>query len=118
MKAAKSLITGPVTGKKHRAAAQFVAEPMRFGRLFLAGDAGHIVPPTGAKGLNFAATDVKYLSIGHHRVLREGSEAGIDALFGPLPAAIWRAERFSWWFTDAHASIPRRRSDHGQVPAS
>jgi p-hydroxybenzoate 3-monooxygenase len=71
---------------------------MRFGRMFLAGDAAHIVPPTGAKGLNLAATDVRYLS----RALIEfyqGRETGIDHYSARCLCRIWKAERFSWWMT-------------------
>jgi len=75
-----------------------VAEPMRFGRLFLAGDAAHIVPPTGAKGLNLAATDVRYLS----RALTgfyAGNSHGIETYSECCLRRIWKAERFSWWMT-------------------
>ena len=77
----------------------FVAEPLRFGRLFLAGDAGHIVPPTGAKGLNLAATDVKLLSSALIEFYRDGSDAGLEQYSARCLRRIWRAERFSWWFT-------------------
>jgi p-hydroxybenzoate 3-monooxygenase len=92
------LVTGPSIEKSIAPLRSFVAEPMRFGRLFLAGDAAHIVPPTGAKGLNLAATDVRYLS----RALIEfyrGSEAGIDHYSARCLRRIWKAERFSWWMT-------------------
>ena len=77
----------------------FVAEPMRFGRLFLAGDAAPIVPPTGAKGLNLAVSDVAYLAdaLGGHYV--DKSDAGIDAYSARALARVWKAERFSWWMT-------------------
>lgn len=77
----------------------FVAEPLRFGRLFLAGDAGHIVPPTGAKGLNLAASDVRYLFDGLREFYIEKSSAGIDAYSERALARVWKAERFSWWMT-------------------
>ena len=77
----------------------FVAEPMRFGRLFLAGDAAHIVPPTGAKGLNLAASDVCYLSQGLIEFFKGGSTAGLDHYSARALARIWQAERFSWWMT-------------------
>ena len=93
----------------------FVAEPLRFGRLFLAGDAGHIVPPTGAKGLNLAATDVKYLSSALIEHYRERSDAGIDAYSERCLRRVWRAERFSWWFTIAHAPLSRRRADRREA---
>ncbi len=96
--AAESLVTGPSIEKSIAPLRSFVAEPMRFGRLFLAGDAAHIVPPTGAKGLNLAASDVRYLS----RALIEfysGSSDGIDGYSGRCLQRIWKAERFSWWMT-------------------
>jgi p-hydroxybenzoate 3-monooxygenase len=84
----------------------FVAEPMRFGRLFLAGDAAHIVPPTGAKGLNLAASDVKYLSSAFIEFFKEKSPAGVDHYSQRALARIWRAERFSWWLTTLMHSFP------------
>jgi p-hydroxybenzoate 3-monooxygenase len=76
-----------------------VAEPMRFGRLFLAGDAAHIVPPTGAKGLNLAAADVLLLAEALAERYAEGSAAGLDAYSGRALARVWKAERFSWALT-------------------
>ena len=96
--AARDLITGPSIEKSIAPLRSFVAEPIRYGRLFLAGDAAHIVPPTGAKGLNLAVSDVHYLSealIGHYR----GSEAALEAYSEQALARIWKAERFSWWMT-------------------
>jgi len=93
------LVTGPSIEKSIAPLRSFVAEPMRFGRLFLAGDAAHIVPPTGAKGLNLAASDVAYLSqalIDHYA---EKSDAGLDAYSDRALARVWKAERFSWWMT-------------------
>ncbi|HMS06259.1 MAG TPA: 4-hydroxybenzoate 3-monooxygenase [Burkholderiaceae bacterium] len=95
----EKLVTGPSIEKSIAPLRSFVTEPMRFGRMFLAGDAGHIVPPTGAKGLNLAATDVKYLSNALIEYYQERSEAGIDDYSRKCLARIWRAERFSWWFT-------------------
>ncbi|MDX8497766.1 4-hydroxybenzoate 3-monooxygenase [Mesorhizobium sp. VK4C] len=77
----------------------FVAEPMRFGRLFLVGDAAHIVPPTGAKGLNLAASDVRYLFAGLREFFSDKSEAGLDAYSAKALARVWKAVRFSWWMT-------------------
>jgi len=77
----------------------FVAEPLRFGKLFLAGDAAHIVPPTGAKGLNLAVSDVFYLYEGLRAWYRERSASGLDAYSGRCLRRIWGAERFSWWMT-------------------
>ncbi|HWP11355.1 MAG TPA: FAD-dependent monooxygenase, partial [Ramlibacter sp.] len=84
----------------------FVAEPMRCSRLFLAGDAAHIVPPTGAKGLNLAATDVKYLSRAFIEHYRDRSSHGIDHYSQTCLRRIWRAERFSWWFTSLMHKLP------------
>ena len=85
-KAAAELVTGPSIEKSIAPLRSFVAEPMRFGRLFLAGDAAHIVPPTGAKGLNLAAADVEYLARALVEHYAENSEAGIDAYSQTLPA--------------------------------
>ncbi len=86
---------------------------MRFGRMFLAGDACHIVPPTGAKGLNLAATDVKYLSSAIIEFYQEKSEAGIDTYSQRCLGRVWRAERFSWWFT----GLMHRFPDDGAIVA-
>lgn len=100
------LVTGPSIEKSIAPLRSFVTEPMRFGRMFLAGDAGHIVPPTGAKGLNLAATDVKYLSTAIIEYYQENSEAGIDSYSERCLRRIWRAERFSWWFTQLMHRFP------------
>jgi p-hydroxybenzoate 3-monooxygenase len=97
--ARERLVTGPSLEKSIAPLRSFVAEPMRFGRLFLAGDAAHIVPPTGAKGLNLAASDVKYLACGLVEHYGEHSTAGIDHYSDRALRRIWKAERFSWWFT-------------------
>ncbi len=97
--ARERLVTGPSLEKSIAPLRSFVTEPLRYGRLFLAGDAGHIVPPTGAKGLNLAATDVKLLSGAFIEHYRERSDAGIDTYSARALRRIWRAERFSWWFT-------------------
>ncbi len=102
---AERLVTGPSIEKSIAPLRSFVAEPMRFGRLFLAGDAAHIVPPTGAKGLNLATGDVGYLS----RALAEhyrGSDAGIDHYSERCLRRVWKAERFSWWFTSLMHRFP------------
>ena len=101
------LVTGPSLEKSIAPLRSFVTEPLRFGRLFLAGDAGHIVPPTGAKGLNLAATDVKYLSSAFIEYYRDKTEAGIDRYSQRCLRRIWRAERFSWWFTSLMHSYPQ-----------
>ncbi|MHC9086870.1 4-hydroxybenzoate 3-monooxygenase [Luteimonas sp. RIT-PG2_3] len=94
-----ALVTGPSLEKSIAPLRSFVAEPLRFGRLFLAGDAAHIVPPTGAKGLNLAAADVKYLSSAFDTFYNARSESGIDTYSQRCLARIWKAERFSWWLT-------------------
>ena len=93
------LVTGPSLEKSIAPLRSFITEPMRFGRMFLAGDAGHIVPPTGAKGLNLAATDVRYLASALIEYYANRSEAGIDGYSQRCLRRIWKAERFSWWFT-------------------
>lgn len=97
--AAQSLVTGDSIEKSIAPLRSFVTEPMRFGRLFLAGDAAHIVPPTGAKGLNLAASDVYYLSSALIEHYREGRNSGIDHYSTRCLARVWKASRFSWWFT-------------------
>jgi p-hydroxybenzoate 3-monooxygenase len=104
--ARESLVTGPSIEKSIAPLRSFVAEPMRFGRMFLAGDAAHIVPPTGAKGLNLAATDVKYLGDAITEYYAEKSQAGIDNYSQRCLRRIWRAERFSWWFTSLMHQFP------------
>jgi p-hydroxybenzoate 3-monooxygenase len=104
--AADSLVTGPSIEKSIAPLRSFVAEPMRFGRLFLAGDAAHIVPPTGAKGLNLAATDVSYLGSALAEFFKDRSSAGIDHYSQRCLRRIWRAERFSWWFTSLMHKFP------------
>ncbi len=102
---AANLVTRPSLEKSIAPLRSFVTEPMRFGRLFLAGDAAHIVPPTGAKGLNLAASDVGIL----HTALAEhyaGSDAGIDHYSARALARVWKAERFSWWFTSLMHRFP------------
>ncbi|MFN4898291.1 MAG: 4-hydroxybenzoate 3-monooxygenase [Burkholderiales bacterium] len=106
--AREHLVTGPSIEKSIAPLRSFVTEPMRFGTLFLAGDAAHIVPPTGAKGLNLAATDVKYLSDAFIEACLEKSHAGIDHYSTRCLARIWRAERFSWWFTSLMHRFPEQ----------
>jgi p-hydroxybenzoate 3-monooxygenase len=103
---ASRIITGPSIEKSIAPLRSFVAEPMRFGRLFLAGDAAHIVPPTGAKGLNLAASDVKYLSSALIEHYLDKSDAGIDSYSQRALARVWRAERFSWWLTSLLHRFP------------
>jgi p-hydroxybenzoate 3-monooxygenase len=96
---AAAVTTGPSFEKSIAPLRSFVAEPMRFGKLFLVGDAAHIVPPTGAKGLNLAASDVRYLFAGLREFYREKSAAGLDAYSSKALARVWKAVRFSWWMT-------------------
>lgn len=96
---ARRMIVGPSIEKSIAPLRSFVAEPMRFGRLFLVGDAAHIVPPTGAKGLNLAAADVRVLYRGIVEYYRSGSETLIDEYSSRALARVWKATRFSWWFT-------------------
>ena len=95
----EKLVTGPSIEKSIAPLRSFVTEPMRFGKLFLAGDAAHIVPPTGAKGLNLAASDIAYLSSALVEYYAEGSEQGIDEYSEKCLQRVWKAERFSWWMT-------------------
>jgi len=97
--AAAQLQTGAAIEKSIAPLRSFVAEPLRFGRLFLAGDAGHIVPPTGAKGLNLAASDVHYLAEAVISFYLEKNTAGLDGYSARALARVWKAERFSWWMT-------------------
>ncbi|WP_300551099.1 4-hydroxybenzoate 3-monooxygenase [Roseovarius sp.] len=96
---ADQLITGPSIEKSIAPLRSFVTEPMRWGRLFLCGDAAHIVPPTGAKGLNTAASDVHYLFEGLRQFYENNSTEGIDSYSHKALARVWKAERFSWWFS-------------------
>ncbi|OCP02756.1 MULTISPECIES: 4-hydroxybenzoate 3-monooxygenase [unclassified Ensifer] len=96
---AEAMVTGPSFEKSIAPLRSFVAEPMRFGRLFLVGDAAHIVPPTGAKGLNLAASDVHYLFEGLLEHYQDRSNAGVDAYSARALARVWKAVRFSWWMT-------------------
>jgi p-hydroxybenzoate 3-monooxygenase len=105
-KAVDSLVTGPSIEKSIAPLRSFVAEPMRFGRMFLAGDAAHIVPPTGAKGLNLAASDVYYLSGALREYYDEKSSAGIDGYSARALTRVWKAVRFSWWMTNMLHKFP------------
>ena len=93
---AETLVTGPSIEKSIAPLRSFVTEPMRWGRLFLCGDAAHIVPPTGAKGLNTAASDIHYLYHGLMQFYEEKDSEGIDRYSEKALARIWKAERFSW----------------------
>ena len=104
--AAAHVTRGPSFEKSIAPLRSFVSEPMRYGRLFLAGDAAHIVPPTGAKGLNLAASDVMMLSQALIEYYDEGSNAAIDGYSARALARVWKAERFSWWFTSLTHRFP------------
>jgi p-hydroxybenzoate 3-monooxygenase len=103
---AERLVTGPSIEKSIAPLRSLVAEPMRYGRLFLVGDAAHIVPPTGAKGLNLAISDVIYLTdalIAHYR---HGDDADLDRYSDRALARVWKAVRFSWWMTGLTHRFP------------
>ena len=101
-----NLVTGPALEMSIAPLRSFVAEPMRFDRMVLAGDAAHIVPPTGAKGLNLAASDVGYLWTALSEFYNEKSSVGIDTYSDRCLRRVWRAERFSWWFTSLMHRFP------------
>jgi len=103
---AARVVRGPAFEKSIAPLRSFVTEPMRHGRLFLAGDAAHIVPPTGAKGLNLAVADVIFLAEALAAFYRTGSAAGIDHYSARALARVWQAERFSWWFTSITHRFP------------
>ena len=105
---ADNIVTGPSIEKSVAPLRSFVCEPMRFGRLFLCGDAAHIVPPTGAKGLNLAASDVHYLFEALAEHYGEGSSSGLDHYSGRALERVWKAMRFSWWMTNMLHSFPDR----------
>ncbi|WP_304303983.1 4-hydroxybenzoate 3-monooxygenase [Pseudacidovorax intermedius] len=101
------LQTGPSIEKSIAPLRSFVAEPMRWGRLFLAGDAAHIVPPTGARGLNTAASDIHYL---YHAMVDhylKGDSTGLDQYSAKALARVWKAQRFSWWMTTMLHTFPQ-----------
>ncbi len=100
------LTTGPSIEKSIAPLRSFVAEPMRFGSLFLVGDAAHIVPPTGAKGLNLAASDVRILYRGLVEHCRLRNDALLDAYSSTALLRVWKATRFSWWFTTLMHRFP------------
>ena len=103
---AAQLVTGASIEKSIAPLRSFVAEPMRYGNLFLAGDAAHIVPPTGARGLNSAASDIYYL---YHAMLahyQNGDSTGLDQYSEKALARVWKAQRFSWWMTTMLHTFP------------
>lgn len=103
---ARRMTRGPSVEKSIAPLRSFVAEPMRYGRLFLAGDAAHIVPPTGAKGLNLAASDVGILAEAFIDAYRGGFLVGLETYSSRALARVWMAERFSWWFTGLTHRFP------------
>ena len=105
---AARLETGPSIEKGIAPLRSYVCETMRYGRLFLAGDAAHIVPPTGAKGLNLAASDIHYLSEALIRWYSGGDSGGIDEYASRALSRVWKTERFSWWMTSLLHSFPER----------
>ena len=104
--AAERLVTGPSIEKSIAPLRSFVCEPMRWGRLFLCGDAAHIVPPTGAKGLNTAASDVRYLHAALRRFYHDRDDEGLVRYSETALARIWKTERFSWWFSSLMHRYP------------
>ena len=101
-----TMTRGPAIEKSIAPLRSFVVEPMQYGRLFLAGDAAHIVPPTGAKGLNLAASDVRYLSNALIDFYRRNDSLGLRSYSQRALARVWKAERFSWWFTGLTHRFP------------
>lgn len=103
---AAKVVTGPSIEKSIAPLRSFVAEPMRYGRLFLAGDAAHIVPPTGAKGLNLAVADVRRLADALARYYKNGDASRLDTYAEKCLARVWKAVRFSWWLTRLMHQFP------------
>ena len=103
---ADKLITGPSIEKSIAPLRSFVAEPMRYGNLFLAGDAAHIVPPTGARGLNSAGSDIYYLYQGLVAHYKNGDSTGLDQYSEKALPRVWKAQRFSWWMTTMLHTFP------------
>lgn len=98
--------TGPSIEKSIAPLRSFVAEPMRYGNLFLAGDAAHIVPPTGARGLNSAASDIYYLYHAMVAHYKNGDDSGLESYSAKALARVWKAQRFSWWMTTLLHTFP------------
>ena len=104
--AADRVTTGPSIEKSIAPLRSFVSEPLRFGTMFICGDAAHIVPPTGAKGLNLAASDVFYLFNAIQEYYEENSESGLEAYSKKVLSRVWKAVRFSWWMTTVMHRFP------------
>ena len=113
-----ALVTGPSLEKSIAPLRSFVAEPLRFGRLLLAGDAGHIVPPTGAKGLNLAVSDVRYLARALVAYYKRGDSSALDAYSEQCLKRIWLAERFSWEMTSLLHRFPETDSFGDRIQAA
>jgi p-hydroxybenzoate 3-monooxygenase len=112
---AAQLLTGPSIEKSIAPLRSFVAEPMQYGRLYLAGDAAHIVPPTGARGLNSAASDIYYL---YHALIahyKKGDDSGLEGYSQKALTRIWKAQRFSWWMTMLLHRFPDRLAYDDQL---
>ena len=111
----RTLVEGEILQKSVTPMRSYVAEPMRHGRLFLAGDAAHIVPPTGAKGMNLAMADVRFLSNAFAEFYRSRAHALLDGYSDTCLRRVWKAQRFSWWMTQmlhldpTHSAFDRRR---------
>jgi p-hydroxybenzoate 3-monooxygenase len=105
-----TLTEGPILEKSVTGMRSFVVEPMRYGKLFLAGDAAHIVPPTGAKGMNLAIADVRRLSAALEAFLKHGRPERLDAYSDACLRRVWRAEHFSWWMTSMLHQLPHESS--------
>lgn len=116
--AAERLVTGPSIEKSIAPLRSFVCEPMSWGRLFLCGDAAHIVPPTGAKGLNTAASDIHYLFEALAEKYSERSDAGLNAYCEKALARVWKTQRFSWWMTNLLHHFPDQTSFDRRVQSA
>jgi p-hydroxybenzoate 3-monooxygenase len=115
---AGQLVTGPSIEKSIAPLRSYVAEPMRYGNLFLAGDAAHIVPPTGARGLNTAGSDVHYLYQALVAHYRKGDDTGLDRYSEQALARVWKAQRFSWWMTNLLHTYPDQPAYDQQLQAT
>ena len=116
--AAARLVTGPRLEMSVAPLRSLVAEPMRYGRLFLAGDAAHIVPPTGAKGLNLAVSDVRFLAEAIHAYYRSGRTDLLDGYSARCLARVWKVQRFSWWMTSLTHRFPEASGFEKRVQAA
>jgi p-hydroxybenzoate 3-monooxygenase len=111
---AATIETGPSIEKSIAPLRSFVSEPLSYGRLFLAGDSGHIVPPTGAKGLNLAFSDVRYLSEALDDALAGRSQTGLSGYSATALRRVWKSVRFSWWMTGLLHRFPHHEGDTGE----